>query len=82
MARDIDTDAAMAALRFALLRNEKELVEEIFNYTDRPVLLEELKKMPFGSVWDYYCLSRQVPVGRSRLAAVKQYEAKTLTTRN
>ena len=26
-------------------------------------LLEELKGMPFGAVWDYYCLQQDVPVG-------------------
>jgi L-rhamnose isomerase len=72
------------ALLFALLENTRDLVriEQDFNYTDRLVLLEELKTMPFGAVWDYYCLSRLVPVGRSWLQAVKNYETKMLVSRN
>jgi L-rhamnose isomerase len=72
------------ALLFALLKNHQELVaaEQDFNYTDRLVLHEELKTMPLGAVWDYYCLSRRVPVGRTWLPTVRQYEAKTLTARN
>lgn len=71
------------ALLFTLLKNDSELVEaeQNFNYTDRLVLLEELKSMPFGAVWDYYCLSRQVPVGRAWLQTVKEYEAKILASR-
>jgi len=72
------------ALLFALLENTRDLVriEQDFNYTDRLVLLEELKTMPFGAVWDYYCLSRLVPVGRSWLQAVKNYETKTFVSRS
>ena len=29
----------------------------------RLAMLEELKTMPFGAVWDYYCLEHDVPVG-------------------
>lgn len=80
----IGTRNTQKALLFGLLENSKELtrMEQNFNYTDRLVLLEELKTMPFGAIWDYYCLSRQVPVGRSWLQAVKHYEAKTLAYRN
>lgn len=80
----IGTRNTQKALLFALLKNHRQLVEmeQNFNYTDRLVLLEELKTMPLGAVWDYYCLTRQVPVGRTWLPAVKQYEAKTLTLRN
>ena len=33
------------------------------DYTGRLALLEELKGLPFGAVWDYYCLQQGVPVG-------------------
>jgi L-rhamnose isomerase len=45
-------------------------------------LLLHVKTMPFGAVWDYYCLSRQVPVGLDWLQTVKHYESKTLASRN
>lgn len=80
----IGTRNTQKALLFALLENTKELlqVEENFNYTDRLALLEDLKTMPFGAVWDYYCLTHQVPVGHCWLDAVKQYESDVLSSRN
>ena len=41
-------------------------------------LLEELKTLPFGAVWDHYCRLRGVPVGRDWLAEVKAYERDVL----
>ena len=71
------------ALLFALLENTQELTEaeQHFCYTDRLALLEELKTLPFGAVWNYYCLSRGVPVGRAWLDNVKKYETRVLTGR-
>ena len=37
-------------------------------------MLEELKTLPLGDVWDYHCLKQNVPIGPQWLAAVKQYE--------
>lgn len=51
------------------------------DFTSRLMLLEELKSMPFGAVWDYYCETAGVPVGPSWLAAVKSYESTTLAKR-
>jgi L-rhamnose isomerase len=36
--------------------------------------MEEFKTLPFGSVWDYYCLRMNVPVGESWMGEVKRYE--------
>ena len=79
----IGTRNTQKALLFGLLENTSELakIEEQFNYTDRLALLEELKTMPLGAVWDYYCLTRGVPVGGSWLQSVKQYEADVLVQR-
>ena len=41
----------------------------------RLALLEESKTLPFADVWDYYCMSKNVPVGQSWLKTVKEYEA-------
>jgi L-rhamnose isomerase len=38
-------------------------LEVAADYTSRLALLEELKGMPFGAVWDYYCLQQGVPAG-------------------
>ncbi len=52
------------------------------NYTDRLAMLEELKTMPFGQVWDYYCLKNDVPVGADWLNEVKAYEKDVLAKRD
>ncbi|MCL4144674.1 UNVERIFIED_CONTAM: hypothetical protein GTU68_007978 [Idotea baltica] len=52
------------------------------DYTSRLAILEELKTMPMGAVWDYYCMKSGVPVGSDWLAEVKQYERDFLSTRD
>jgi L-rhamnose isomerase len=52
------------------------------DYTARLALQEELKTLPVGAVWDYYCLSAGVPVGSSWLSEVKQYEREVLSRRD
>ncbi|MCL4132332.1 UNVERIFIED_CONTAM: hypothetical protein GTU68_027388 [Idotea baltica] len=52
------------------------------DYTSRLALMEELKFMPFGAVWDYYCLTAGVPSGAEWLKDVQQYENDTLTHRS
>jgi L-rhamnose isomerase len=37
-------------------------------------MVAELKTLPFGAVWDYYCLSNETPVSLDWLDEVKQYE--------
>jgi len=56
-------------------------VEAAGDYTSRLALQEELKTLPFGAVWDYYCAKSGVPVGDTWLAEVKQYEKDVLSKR-
>jgi L-rhamnose isomerase len=51
------------------------------DYTSRLALMEELKSMPFGAVWDYYCLIAGVPIGMDWLKEVKQYELEVQSNR-
>jgi L-rhamnose isomerase len=51
------------------------------DYTSRLALMEEAKSLPFGAVWDYYCMIQNVPVGMDWLAEVKKYEAEVLSQR-
>ena len=51
------------------------------DYTSRLALLEELKGLPFGAVWDYHCLKQHVPVGMAFMDEVKIYEADVLWKR-
>jgi L-rhamnose isomerase len=56
-------------------------VEAVGDYTTRLVLQEEVKTLPFGAVWDFYCESKGVPVGENWLAEVKTYEKNVLSKR-
>jgi len=47
--------------------------------TARLALQEEAKALPFGAVWDAYCESKDVPVGKKWLAEVKRYERDVLS---
>jgi L-rhamnose isomerase len=49
--------------------------------TARLAMLEELKTLPFGTVWDHYCLQSGVPVGPAWLDDVRRYEADVLAQR-
>jgi L-rhamnose isomerase len=51
------------------------------DYTGRLALQEELKGLPFGAVWDYYCLQQSVPVGIAFLDAIREYERTVLAKR-
>jgi L-rhamnose isomerase len=45
--------------------------------------IEDLRsELPFGAVWDYACLSANVPVGITWLAEARQYEEKVLSARH
>ena len=49
--------------------------------TTRLALMEELKGMPWGAVWDQYCEKQGVPTGAAWLAETKRYEADVLSKR-
>jgi len=49
--------------------------------TTRLALMEELKGMPWGAVWDQYCEKQGVPVGTAWLAETKRYEIAVLNKR-
>jgi len=51
------------------------------DYTGRLALLEELKGLPFGAAWDYYCLTQGVPVGVSFMDEIRAYERTELSKR-
>jgi L-rhamnose isomerase len=51
------------------------------DYTGRLALLEELKGLPWGAVWDAYCGQQGVPVGIGFLDAIRDYETRVLSGR-
>ncbi|KJF45600.1 L-rhamnose isomerase [Draconibacterium sediminis] len=77
------TRAAMKAFLIAALEPTKDLVaaEEAGKNFERLAMLEELKTMPFGAVWDYYCLQEGVPTGMDYIGEIQQYEKDVLLKR-
>ncbi len=75
--------ATQKALLYALLEPVKLLkgYESEGDYFRRLALLEELKSMPWGAIWDSYCDNNSVPDGHELVERVKEYEKKTQTTR-
>ena len=55
--------------------------EESGNYFKRLSLLEEMKTMPYGAVWDYYCKKKGVLIGTSWIEEVLKYERDVLRMR-
>jgi L-rhamnose isomerase len=80
----IGTRNAIKALLLALLEPRDRLVgyEQAGDYTSRLALLEELKSMPFGAVWDHYCETQGVPVGMDYMQEIKSYETTVLSERS
>ena len=72
----IGTRSMIKALLTALLEPSQTLqkLELQDNFTERLAMTEELKTLPFGAVWNYYCLKNNVPVQMAWLDEVKQYE--------
>ena len=52
------------------------------DFSSRLALQEEMKSMPFGAVWDYYCLNHSVPVGMDFMKVIEDYEEKELSKRS
>jgi L-rhamnose isomerase len=79
----IGTRAMLKALLVALLEPSQKLreFEAAGDFTRRLALSEEAKGLPFGAVWDYYCLTRDVPVGMAWTDEVRAYERDVLSRR-
>ena len=79
----IGTRNAQRALLLALLEPLDELraLEAAGDHTARLAVLEEAKGLPFGAVWDMFCLQQNVPVGGSFMNEVRAYEELELSKR-
>ena len=73
----------LRALLMALLEPRELLIgyEIESDFSSRLALQEELKSMPFSTVWDYYCLQKNVPVGMDLMNVIRDYEKKELAKR-
>ncbi|MBN1909924.1 MAG: L-rhamnose isomerase, partial [Pirellulales bacterium] len=79
----IGSRAMLRQLLIALLEPTARLrqLETSGDFTSRLAVVEELKTMPFGPVWDYYCLTHDAPVGTDWMVETRQYEKDVLSER-
>lgn len=79
----IGTRNAQKALLFALLQPNARLKElqDTAQFTEKMMLMEECKTLPFGDIWGRYCETQGVPADESWFKEVQQYEAQVLRKR-
>ncbi len=79
----IGTRAMLKALLAAMLEPTHLLrnAEAAGDFTTRLALMEEIKTLPLGAVWNHYCQTQDVPGGRVWLTEVKGYERDVLSRR-
>jgi L-rhamnose isomerase len=79
----IGARSMIKALLLALLEPIAKLreLEAAGDFTGRLAWLEEIKTLPSGAVWDYYCLRQNVPVGPAWINDIRRYEREVLSGR-
>ncbi|MDP8257574.1 MAG: L-rhamnose isomerase [Candidatus Alcyoniella australis] len=79
----IGARATLKALLFALLEPTDQLreIERNGELFARLGLLDEMKLMPLGAVWDYFCLKSDVPPAEQWIDSVREYERSILSQR-
>jgi L-rhamnose isomerase len=80
----IGARSTLQALLLALLGPAGALreFEAAGDYTGRLALLEQLKALPFGAVWDEHCRRLGAPAGADWLPEVRAYERDVLARRS
>jgi L-rhamnose isomerase len=78
----VGSRATQKAFLLALLEplaklREYEANDQLF---ERLALLEEAKSLPWGAVWDEFCLRNNVPVGEAFIGEIQKYE-QTVTSK-
>ncbi len=59
--------------------SELELTDRNFQ---KLALMEEAKAMPFGDVWNMFCLRNNIPAGADFIKEIEKYEAEVTSKRN
>lgn len=79
----IGTRAMLKALLEALLEPATLLraAEQNGDYTARLAILEDMKQLPHGAVWDEFCRRQATPPGMRWLDEVRLYEKRVLSAR-
>jgi L-rhamnose isomerase len=82
-AYSIGARATRKAILYALLEPSDRLkaLEAEGRGARKLALMEEMKTMPFGAVWDMLCLRADSPVGGAWTGAVERYERDVLARR-
>jgi L-rhamnose isomerase len=80
----IGSRAVQKGLLYAFLQPWEILkeYEENTQYFQRLAFLEEFKTLPFGSVWDYFCLKNNTLIGGSWIKEIEKYEKTVLKKRH
>jgi L-rhamnose isomerase len=55
--------------------------EKSNNNFQRMAYLEELKAMPWNAIYNYYCSSRNIPVGDQYIKDIENYEKEVTSKR-
>ncbi len=79
----IGTRSVQKSLLYALLEPVEILrkLEEEGKLFERLALLEELKTMPFGDVWNHYCEQHEVPPAEHYIQEIQDYEKNVFSKR-
>ena len=79
----IGTRSMIKALLGALLEPTQKLrqLEVAGDFSSRLAMVEEVKTLPLGAVWDFYCLRQDVPAGLAWMDQVREYEARVTSKR-
>lgn len=72
------------SLLYALLQPSEELakMQDEYRFTEKMMLIETAKSMPFGAVWDEYCARQGVPRDIECFPIVDAYEKEILPQRD
>ena len=79
----IGSRSTLRALLLAMLEPRQELcaLEQSGDYTGRLALLEAIKTLPAGAVWDQFCLTQGAPIGAQFMNDIRTYERTVLAQR-
>lgn len=71
------------SLLFELLQPVERLKElqDAYRFSEKMIVTEQFKTMPFGAVWDEYCRREGVPTDGGLWAPIKAYEDEVLSGR-
>jgi L-rhamnose isomerase len=80
----IGSRAMLKALLAALLEPIEKLreFEQSGDYTSRLAMLESLKTLPLGAVWEFYCTQHDVPSESDWMSEIRDYEKSVLAKRS